>query len=242
MTYVLIFFLTSTSFATGIECWDIENKKAYMKIMKEFRTKFKANKLSEIYPEVLSLKSRHELELQSCRSDKSFTSDDEKEYRDVTESINAMMALKSLDNVEENPAMKEKAIQLVRENKKGIDHLLEPGISEKFLNQMSTSKSKTEGKNTVPYDDWFTLQSTGIKSGKKYSFVACVNGQRNATAVQCHVPGSAAKRVFYNTDDIKDLDTKKKWANTINEVKCVTAYVTGGEAFIVDIKDQNECK
>jgi hypothetical protein len=95
---------------------------------------------------------------------------------------------------------------------------------------------------TVSYDEWFTLQSTGIKSGKKYSFIACVNGSRNVTAVQCHTSGSAAKRIFYNTDDMKDIEAKKKWVNTINEKRCVTAYVTGGEAFIVDIRDQNECK
>lgn len=103
-------------------------------------------------------------------------------------------------------------------------------------------QTKATSPEVVSYDDWFTLQSTGIKSGKKYSFIACVNGQRNLTAVRCHTPGSAAKRVFYNTDDIKDLEAKKKWVNTINQNMCVTAYVTGHEAFIVDIKDQSECK
>ena len=118
------------------------------------------------------------------------------------------------------------------------------------LNKAEKSLRKTEERNNtkdvssenVSYDEWFTLQRTGIKSGKKYSFIACVNGARNATAIQCSVPGSAAKRVFYNTDDIKDIEAKKKWVNTINENKCVTAYVTGGEAFIVDLKDQNACK
>lgn len=105
-----------------------------------------------------------------------------------------------------------------------------------------TKQAKENLPEIVSYDDWFTLQSTGIKSGKKYSFVACVNGQRNLTAVQCHVAGSAAKRVFYNTDDIKDLETKKKWVNAINQNMCVTAYVTGHEAFIVNLKDQSECK
>lgn len=94
----------------------------------------------------------------------------------------------------------------------------------------------------VTYDEWFTLQQIGIKSGKKYSFVACVIGSRNATAARCHVSGSAARRVFYNTDDIQDLNMKKKWVNTINENKCVTAYVTGSEAFIVSISDINGCK
>lgn len=116
-------------------------------------------------------------------------------------------------------------------------------VSEAMFNlkdiQAALKKTSIE---TVSYDEWFTLQSTGIKSGKKYSFIACVNGSRNVTSVQCHVGGSAAKRVFYNTDDMKDIEAKKKWVNTINEKKCVTAYVTGGEAFIVDLKDQNECK
>lgn len=103
-------------------------------------------------------------------------------------------------------------------------------------------QAKKTSNEVVSYDEWFTLQSTGIKSGKKYSFIACVNGQRNLTAVRCHIPGSAAKRVFYNTDDIKDLETKKRWVNTINQNMCVTAYVTGHEAFIVDLKDQTECK
>lgn len=115
--------------------------------------------------------------------------------------------------------------------------------SEKSLRKAA---DKNETINTssenVSYDDWFILQSTGAKSGKKYSFIACVNGARNATAIQCNIPGSAAKRVFYNTDDIKDLEVKKRWVNTINENRCVTAYVTGHEAFVVDVKDQNECK
>lgn len=105
-----------------------------------------------------------------------------------------------------------------------------------------TKQAQEKLPQVVSYDEWFTLQSTGIKSGKKYSFIACVNGQRNLTAIRCHVPGSAAKRVFYNTDDIKDLETRKKWVNTSNQVMCVTAYVTGHEAFIVDLRDQNECK
>lgn len=103
--------------------------------------------------------------------------------------------------------------------------------------------AKKENKsNLVDYDEWFTLQKTGIKSGKKYTFVACVNGSRDATAVRCNVPGSAAKRVFYSTDDIKDIETKKIWVNTINEDKCVTAYVTGGQAFIYNIQEASACK
>ncbi len=115
--------------------------------------------------------------------------------------------------------------------------------SEKSLRKVVDKKETTNTTSeNVSYDDWFTLQGTGIKSGKKYSFIACVNGPRNATAVQCDVPGSAAKRIFYSTDDIKDIEVKKRWLNTINEKKCVTAYVTGHEAFVVDVKNQSECK
>lgn len=95
---------------------------------------------------------------------------------------------------------------------------------------------------SVSYDEWFTLQSTGIKSGKKYSFIGCVIGPRNATAVRCHTPGTAAKRVFYNLDDIQSQEMKQKWVNTNNKDMCVTAYVTGGEAFIVSITDPNNCQ
>lgn len=120
---------------------------------------------------------------------------------------------------------------------------LEAAASEAAFQLKDIQKqAKANLPNVVPYDEWFTLQSTGIKSGKKYSFVACVNGQRNVTATRCHTSGSEAKRVFYSTDDMKDLETKKKWVNTVNQIMCVTAYVTGHEAFVVDIKDQNECK
>lgn len=115
--------------------------------------------------------------------------------------------------------------------------------AEKSLKKVTDNKESTDTNSEfVTYDEWFALQNTGIKSGKKYSFIACVSGPRNATAIQCNVPGSAAKRVFYNLDDMKDLEAKKRWVNTINENRCVTAYVTGHEAFIVDVKNQNECK
>lgn len=105
-----------------------------------------------------------------------------------------------------------------------------------------TKQAKANLPEIISYDEWFSLQSSGIKSGKKYSFIACVIGPRNATASRCHISGTAAKRVFYNTDDMKNSDSKKQWVNTANEIKCVTAYVTGHEAFVVNIKDQSECK
>lgn len=120
---------------------------------------------------------------------------------------------------------------------------LEAAMTEARI-QIKDIQPNTNQKNSenISYDEWFNLYKTGIKSGKKYSFVACVNGARNATSIRCHTSGSEAKRIFYNTDDIKDSDTKKKWVNTLNELQCVTAYVTGGEAFVVDVKNQNECK
>lgn len=120
---------------------------------------------------------------------------------------------------------------------------LESAMSEARiqLKEIQSSSSQNSSEN-VSYNEWFDLYKTGIKRGKKHSFLACVNGGRNATSIRCNTSGSEAKRIFYNTDDIKDSDTHKKWINTLNEVQCVTAYVTGGEAFVVDIKNQNECK
>lgn len=116
-------------------------------------------------------------------------------------------------------------------------------VSEAMLNlkdiQAEVNKSPTE---SVSYDEWFTLHNTGIKSGKKYSFVGCVIGPRNATAVRCHVPGTTAKRVFYNLDDIQSQEMRVKWLNTNNKDMCVTAYVTGGEAFVVSIAEPSSCK
>lgn len=144
------------------------------------------------------------------------------------DALNAILDKINEQHAKDQPKTREEAITALKKSEASLTKLKESG-----------SNSNSE---FVSYEDWFTLQSTSIKSGKKYSFIACVNGQRNLTALQCHVPGSAAKRVFYNTDDIKDLETKKKWVNAINQNMCVTAYVTGHEAFIVDLKDQSECK
>jgi len=133
------------------------------------------------------------------------------------------------------PACKEKILTL----QKAILDSLDAKVAE----AKETLPADRQGlSDVISYDEWFTMQKTGIKSGKKYTFLACVNGSRDLTAVECHVPGSAAKRIFYRTDDIKDLETKKRWVNTINEVKCVTAYITGGEAFVVSLNNQEKCK
>lgn len=129
------------------------------------------------------------------------------------------------------PECEKNILPLAQNLIKSLDKLI-----QKEKNQKIQKPTKNASQN-VSYSDWFTLVNSEIKNGKKYSFEACVIGNRNATAVACNIPGSAAKRVFYNTDDIKDNATKQRWINTINEKKCVTAYVTGGEAFITDIQD-----
>lgn len=155
--------------------------------------------------------------------------------KDPSEEIGVVVP--KLNSVTEKyPECKKTTIPLTRKLTSAIDEFIE---REKAKDREENG-NKTSTK--VSYDEWFALQRTGIKSGKKYSFIACVNGVRNLTAIQCAVPGSAAKRVFYKTDDIKDIETKKKWVNTINKNKCVTAYVAGGEAFIVDLNEQNTCK
>ncbi|MBY0315400.1 MAG: hypothetical protein K2Q26_07765 [Bdellovibrionales bacterium] len=93
----------------------------------------------------------------------------------------------------------------------------------------------------VSYDDWFTLVNTKIKNGKKYAFIACVYGPRNATSVNCGLPGTTAKRIFYSTDDMRSIDAKKRWINSIEQKMCVEAYVTAGQAFIVDVAPESKC-
>lgn len=112
---------------------------------------------------------------------------------------------------------------------------------KEIQNSLKKDKNVKASSNSTTYDEWFTMQSTGIKSGKKYTFKACVNGPRNATAIKCNTPGSAAKRVFYSTDDIK-TDAKSLWINTVNQEMCVTAYVTGHQAYVYDVKEKEQCE
>lgn len=140
------------------------------------------------------------------------------------------------------PECKTITIPLSQKLVTSIDKFIE---KEKKKDEQTVQKNKGSSAisvDVVSYDDWFTLIKTGIRNGKKYSFIACVNGVRNSTSSRCHSSGSEAKRIFYNTDDISDLETKKKWVNTINKYLCVTAYVTGAEAFIVNIEDEIKCK
>lgn len=145
-------------------------------------------------------------------------------------------------NIEKLKVDLENELQILEANAKQYpeckDKLRVAYLIEGDLANIPFKKAKKKNNSEViSYDDWFTMVNSQIKNGKKYSFEACVVGNRNATAIRCNIPGSAAKRVFYNTDDIKDVETKQRWINAINEKKCVTAYVTGGEAFITDIQD-----
>lgn len=151
-------------------------------------------------------------------------------FHDKVSILNGLLDKINNQNAKERSKIVEDADKALKKSEKSLGKPVDKKDSSNTLSQ------------NISYDDWFTLQNTGVKSGTKYSFNACVNGSRNVTAARCHVSGSEAKRVFYSTDDIKDIETKKKWVNTINQVACVTAYVTAHEAFIVDIKDSNQCK
>lgn len=150
-------------------------------------------------------------------------------FRDKIDALNNILDKINDRHAKDLPKAREEAVAALKKAEASLART-KMGISSKNDSEL------------VSYDEWFTLQNTGVKSGKKYSFISCVNGPRNVTSIQCHVPGSAAKRIFYNSDDIKNLEVRKKWVNTINQNMCVTAYVTGHEAFIVDIKEQSECK
>lgn len=154
-----------------------------------------------------------------------------KSKSDIIEKYDSQMVekLKNLEKVKnQNPSCKK---------------TLEASISEvKHLVKNIYAKENSLKNTVVSYNEWYTLNNTGIKPGKKYTFLACANGVRNSTATDCAASGSSAKRIFYNTDDIKNIEIKKIWLNTVNEEKCITAYVTGHQAYVVDIKNKNECE
>lgn len=239
MLIMVLLLLLNISSAKDAECWNLENKEEYTKLRMHFKRTFKENKMNEIASEISKLKLAYDKEFAVCKKG-SMTDEETKEYQEILEILNAMDAINTMDKLNPNDASSsEKARMLITINKAGIDDLLGVGISDKFLLNLPVSRKKREG--VISYDEWFNLINTKIKNGKKYSFTACVVGPRNLTAKSCNLSGSAAKRIHYSTDDIKDMEAKSRWINSISELKCVEAYVTSGQAFVTNVGPQENC-
>ena len=133
-------------------------------------------------------------------------------------------------------------IPLTRRLRVSVENYMAKQNADNSKPEKQIKKGSNEKKSQlVSYDEWFTLVNTNIKNGKKYSFIACIYGPRNATAVNCGSSGTKAKRIFYSTDDMRSLDAKKIWINSIEQKMCVEAYVTAGQAFVVDVGPETKC-
>jgi hypothetical protein len=109
------------------------------------------------------------------------------------------------------------------------------------------SALKKPSNSSISYDEWFTVTKVGAEAGKKYSFIACFDGERNMTTIpkiESYTSRNlcvGGKKLFYSTDLVKDKKMQIKMTNVSAEILCVTAFIAGKELQIYSISNQSDC-